>query len=52
MFEGNEKCAICNCGLVHGKTRMRADVDGVTHAFCSSCAEKKEDVHRRLGLKH
>ncbi|MDD2655847.1 MAG: hypothetical protein PHQ80_04230 [Candidatus ainarchaeum sp.] len=52
MFEGQEKCALCNVGIVHSDAIKRTDVDGVTHAFCAQCAQKKGDVGRWLKLRH
>jgi hypothetical protein len=52
MFEGQEKCALCNAGIVHSDAAKRTDVDGMTHAFCAQCMQKKEEVALWLKLRH
>jgi hypothetical protein len=52
MFEGQEKCALCNAGIVHSEAAKRTDVDGMTHAFCAQCMQKNEEVRRWLKLRH
>lgn len=52
MFEGHDRCALCNCGISYHESHKRTDIDGVTHAFCTRCMGKSEEVERKLGLRH
>lgn len=52
VFEGHDRCALCNAGIVHSEAVKRTDVDGVTHAFCAQCMQKPEEVGRWLKLRH
>ena len=51
MFEGHERCALCNSGLAKGEGRKRTDIDGVSHAFCANCVGKTEEMEKRLKLR-
>ncbi|HNT60822.1 MAG TPA: hypothetical protein PKJ97_02485 [Candidatus Bilamarchaeaceae archaeon] len=52
MFEGHDRCALCDSDLSGRRSRKRKDIDGVSHAFCLECALKTEEVEKKLGLSH
>ncbi|MEW5996560.1 MAG: hypothetical protein AB1657_03125 [Candidatus Micrarchaeota archaeon] len=51
MFEGLQKCAICNAELSHGEGQKHVDLHGFTHAFCGRCVQDTHQVKLKLGLK-